>query len=360
MQSTVVVVGGGYGGIAAAKALDDVADVVLVEARDRFVHNVAALRGLVDPQWTDQLFLPYDRLLEHGMVVRDRAVHVDTGGVTLRSGQHLPADYIVLATGSGYPFPAKVDVDDSSTAKGKIHVTREALEQAGSVLLLGAGPVGLELAGEIRAAAPDKHITVVDPADDVLSGGFTAELREELRRQLNELGIELLLGTSLLEQPPSEPGTAKTFTAATSSGHEVTADVWFRCFGVSPTSDYLAGELAGARQAGGQVEVTPALRLPGQRHVFAIGDITAVPEAKMAKYAGEHAEVAAANIRALITGGGELTHYEPSAPGIALPLGPAGGASYAEGMGFFGPAETAEMKGADLFVDRFAELLGLR
>ena len=47
--------GGGYGGIPAAKALDDVADVAdvtLVEPRETFVHNVAALRAAVDPAWT--------------------------------------------------------------------------------------------------------------------------------------------------------------------------------------------------------------------------------------------------------------------------------------------------------------------
>ena len=48
-EPTVVVVGGGYGGVNAAKALDPHADVVLVELKDAFVHNVASLRALVEP-----------------------------------------------------------------------------------------------------------------------------------------------------------------------------------------------------------------------------------------------------------------------------------------------------------------------
>ncbi|WP_151477889.1 FAD-dependent oxidoreductase [Streptomyces albicerus] len=103
VAATVAVVGGGYGGIAAATALDDVADVVLIEPRDAFVHNVAALRGLVDPGWTDRLFFPYDRLLKRGRVLRDRATRVDAAGITLGSGQRITADYIILATGSSYP-----------------------------------------------------------------------------------------------------------------------------------------------------------------------------------------------------------------------------------------------------------------
>ena len=90
-----------------AKSLDDVADVVLVEPKDAFVHNVAALRALADPAWLPRIYLPYDRLLARGRVVRDRAAKVEPGRVTLASGEELDADYIVLATGSAYPFPAK-------------------------------------------------------------------------------------------------------------------------------------------------------------------------------------------------------------------------------------------------------------
>ena len=360
MSATVAVIGGGYGGILAAKMLDDLTDVVLVEPRDRFVHNVAALRGLVDPAWTDRLFFPYDRLLARGRVLHDRAVHVDSTAVTLGSGQRITPDYLVLATGSSYPFPAKVDVDDSETAKARFRATHEALAEARSVLLLGAGPVGLELAGEIRSAWPDKAVTVVDPGDDLLAGaGFPDEFRSELRRQLDALGVDLVLGTSLREEPPSDPGEAKTFTATTTTGEEITADIWFRCFGARPVSGYLGGDLSAARRANGQVEVTPELRLPGHAHVFALGDLTAIPEAKMAKAAGDHAEVVAANIRTLVQGGDELRAYEPAGPGISLPLGPRGGATYAAGMGLLDAETTAQIKGADLRVGPMAEALGL-
>lgn len=359
MSATVAVVGGGYGGIAVAKALDDTADVVLVEPREAFVHNVAALRGLVDPDWTDRLFLPYDRLLTRGRVLRDRAVRVDAAAVTLGSGERIAADYIVLATGSAYPFPAKVDVDDSATAKARIRATREALAHADSVLLLGAGPVGLELAGEIKAAWAGKAVTIVDPIGDIVSGGFTDEFRAELRRQLDALGVELVLGTSLREEPPSDAGETKTFTATTWSGREVTADIWFRCFGVAPVTDYLAGELSTARQANGHLDVTAELRLPGQERVFTVGDVTAIPEAKTAKAAGRHAEVVATNVRTLIRGGGELITYRPDPPGISLPLGPGGGASYTPDRGVLDAGATSRLKGADLKIGTYAELLGL-
>ena len=60
-MARVTIVGGGYGGITVAKALDDVAEVTLVEQKDTFVHHAAALRAAVDREWAEKIFLPYDK-----------------------------------------------------------------------------------------------------------------------------------------------------------------------------------------------------------------------------------------------------------------------------------------------------------
>jgi NADH dehydrogenase FAD-containing subunit len=112
-RPTVVVVGGGYGGAAVAKALDETHDVVLVEPKDALMHNIAALRALVDPTWLPRIFLPYAGLLTNGLVVRNRAVVVEPHRVVTASGDEISADYVVLATGSKYPFPAKTDLVDT-------------------------------------------------------------------------------------------------------------------------------------------------------------------------------------------------------------------------------------------------------
>ena len=301
-RPSVVVIGGGYAGINVAKSLDDVADVVLVEPKDAFVHNVAALRALVDPGWLPRIYLPYGGLLSHGRVVQDRAAKVDAGRVTLASGEELAADYLVLATGSSYPFPAKSDVDRTVDAHEKTLGTHAALAAAARVLLVGAGAVGIELAGEIKAVWPSKQVTLVDVADDVLGGPFRPELKAELRRQLADLGVQVLLGSPLVAGPPTEPGEPRTFTVQTQAGTEVTADIWFRCYGVIPVSDYLAGGLAGARGADGHIEVTRTLQVAGQDRVFALGDVSTA-DRKVAGAAGRQAVVVAGNIRALIEAG---------------------------------------------------------
>src|SRR5471030_2752281 len=97
-RPSVVVIGGGYGGINVAKALDEVADVTLVDPKDAFVHNVAAWRALVEPEWLDRIFLPYARLLHAGRFVRAAAIEVEPGRVVLDDGEVLEPDYLVLAT----------------------------------------------------------------------------------------------------------------------------------------------------------------------------------------------------------------------------------------------------------------------
>ncbi|MFJ6674915.1 NAD(P)/FAD-dependent oxidoreductase [Actinosynnema sp. NPDC091369] len=323
-MSRVVVVGGGYGGAAVAKALDEDVDVVLVEPKDAFVHAAGSLRALVRPDWAHNIFFPYDRLLSRGRVVRDRAASVEPDGVTSASGERIAADYVVPATGSGYPYPAKTDTDSSAEALERLHATHKELADAPRVLVVGAGPVGLELAGEVKAVWPDKRVTVVDPAGQLVPG-FEPALREALHRRLDALDIDLRLGTALTEEPPTGPAQGGTFTVGTTGG-PITADIWFRCHGVRVHGGFLGDALATALTPQGRVGVTEALTVEGHERVYAVGDITDLAEAKMAGYALQHAEVVAKNIIAQVRGERPAATYRPSpVPSILLPLGPDAG-----------------------------------
>ncbi|KND23650.1 NAD(P)/FAD-dependent oxidoreductase [Streptomyces acidiscabies] len=359
MGSTVAIVGGGYGGAALARDLDPDFDVVLIDPKDAFVHAVAALRGLVDADWAERIYFGYDGLFTRGRHVRDRAVEVDASGVTTADGTRIDADYVVLATGSSYPYPAKPDTEDSADSVLRHADTRAELAAASRVLLLGAGPVGLELAGEITEQWPRTEVVVVDPAEDVLGGRYLPELRGALREQLAERGVRLELGSALTAMPPVAPGVREAFSVTTEAGTRIEADLWFRCYGMAPLSDMLRGGLAAARRGDGHVEVDEHLRVAGASTVFAIGDVTAVPEPKRSKAASEHAVVVAANIRALAAGTSPERTYLPGADAVLVPLGSTGGASQVPGPNgpvVLGAAETSGYKGADLLLGRFAQL----
>lgn len=139
----------------------------------------------------------------------------------------------------------------------------------------------------------------------------------------------------------------------------MSADIWFRCYGVTPVSDYLAGAAAGARRPDGFVDVTPYLQVAGQDRIFAVGDVAAADH-KMAGIATRQAQLVAANIRALIGGETELTPYQPSSPAIIVPIGPEGGSGQRPGRDDLVTAEfVAQAKGREMMVERFAELLGV-
>ena len=323
------------------------------------MHNIGALRALVEPTFLPTIFLPYDRLLAHGRVIRDRAVEVSAHRVVLASGEAIAADFVVLATGSTYPFPAKSNAHDAEDAIDNYRAAHDELTHANRVLLVGAGPVGIELAGEIIAKWPDKHVTLLDFSDDVLGDRFRPDLRAELRKQLVDLGVELVLGEGLRDLPPTVASEFATFTVTTNSGREITADIWFQCFGVTPVSDYLDDDLAAARRSDGFVTVGPALEVAGHENVFAIGDVSTA-DAKMAGMAGMQAQLVAENIIKMINGDQDLTAYQPFGPAIVVPIGPDGGSGQLPGQEELASRDmVATVKGRDLMVDRYAEILGL-
>jgi NADH dehydrogenase FAD-containing subunit len=361
MRKKVAIIGGGYAGAKAAASLDADLDVVLIEPKDAFVHSAAALRALVRPDWAENIFFRYDTLMKNGTVVRDRAVGVDPQGVRLASGGRVDADYVVLASGSSYAFPAKMHTDVAEDALAALRQAHKELANAGRVLILGAGPVGLELAGEIATTWPAKRITIVDPAAELLPG-FLPELVADLRGQLDALGVELRLGTGLAAEPPVAPGVAGEFTVTADDGAQLTADIWFRAHGSRIHTEFLDGAVPLNER--GQVKVTEHLTVEGHDTIYALGDITDLAETKMAGMALRHAEVVAANIIAHAKGEEPAATYTALATKvILLPLGPTGGVGQfpnEEGAAFQVPTETVvQMKGAEMMLGHFRELFNL-
>jgi NADH dehydrogenase FAD-containing subunit len=108
----------------------------------------------------------------------------------------------------------------------------------------------------------------------------------------------------------------------------------------------------------GFVTVGPALQVAGHDNVFAIGDVSTA-DAKFAGLAGMQAQLVAENIIKMINGDSDLAAYQPFGPAIVIPIGPEGGSGQLPGQEDLASREmVATVKGRDLMVDRFAEILG--
>jgi NADH dehydrogenase FAD-containing subunit len=324
----VIIIGGGYGGTAVAKELDKFFDVTLIEKRERFFHNSGSLRAAVDARWLRKLFIPYDHLLKKVKIINSRVMEANPKDVVLENGQRLEFDYLILATGSSYPFPAKMASDKVAEAETAVRLVNERVAQANSILLIGAGPVGIELAGEIASLYPGKPVTLIDPGERLLPA-FNPKLGELLFIGLTQLGVKVLFGERLAKTPTTTNATASEQpiiqTYLTEKGAQIEADIHFICFGLQLNTQYLQlGNILDQRK---QVKVNSHLQVSGYENIFAVGDIVNTDEAKLITTADAHAKIVASNIKQLAVNDHNLQEHHPkSAATVVIPLGTTGGA----------------------------------
>jgi len=147
------------------------------------------------------------------------------------------------------------------------------IESSGSVLIIGGGPTGVELAGEIVVDYPDKKVTLIhrgprlvefigDKASKKTLDWLTSKKVDVLLQQSVDLG--------------SLSDTEKVYK--TSGGETVTADCHFVCIGKPLSSSWLHDTiLKESLDNKGRVMVEKDLRVKGYNNIFAIGDITDIP-----------------------------------------------------------------------------------
>jgi NADH dehydrogenase FAD-containing subunit len=351
----VVIVGGGYAGTALARALDAAVEVVLVEPRDRFVHNVAAIRALVEPALLRRIVIPYDRLLKRGHVVHDRAVAVDGSSVKLAGGGHVEGDIIVVATGSNYARPFKPVAESVPSFMAASRANHQALVAAKTVAIIGAGAVGTELAGEIATAFPAKRITLISGMSALLPA-YPSNLGRKLEAQLRATRVTLRLGEPA--RPPKSIDTPFAGQVDFTAGDPVVADLVFPVMGSKPANDILRALPGVTLDAVGRAIVDPWQRPTTTPNLFALGDIAATGDHMSIVAITRQQPWLAKTIKALIDGRSleSLPAYTPwPSPPILIPLGPSKGASVLpftrRGL-VVGSIPTAAIKGRNLFVSR--------
>lgn len=358
----VVIVGGGYAGTQLARALDAVADVALIEPKEAFVHNVAAIRAVVDPAWIDRLILPYDRLLKRGRVVRDRVSAIEAGGVRLEANGALEGDIVVVATGSTYARPFKAAGDGIAAFRAGLHDAHAALKAAKRIAIVGAGAVGVELAGEIAAGMTGKTIELVSRTA-TLFPDYTPGLGRRLQRDLAAMGVHVHLGATAegiggIKAPTTGP-------LVLAGALEIPADLVFPAIGAKPDAGLFAGRDGATFDRLGRVAVDGWLRPAGAKNLFALGDMAASGDFMTIVAITRQAPWLANTLKAVIEGRAleSLPRYAPwPAPPILLPLGSRRGASVLpigrSGLAV-GALVTSALKGKALFEPRYRKEFGL-
>jgi len=323
----VVIVGGGFGGLAAAKALRNTdAQVLVVDRQNHHLFQPLLYQVATSVLSPGQIASPIRSILrkQHnttvilgevtGVDAEQRCVFVDSVD---REGVALGYDYLILATGASHSYfghdefarfaPGLKSLADAVSIRN--HVLR-AFEQAEAeedpkrhrdlltFVLVGAGPTGVEMAGalailvrstlrsEFRRIDPSlARIVLIDVAPRVL-GPFAESLSAAARTRLEQLGVEVRLGhaAELIDADGVVVG-----------GERITSKTVVWTAGVTPSP---AGKwLKAPTDRAGRVRVQQDLSVPSRPEIFVVGDTASLDQdgrplpgvAQVAMQQGRHA-----------------------------------------------------------------------
>lgn len=300
----VVILGGGFGGLAVARGLAHTdARVTLVDRRNHHLFQPllyqVATAGLSAPS----IAAPLRQILRkqsNVTVLLDEALDVDLAQrrVVLAHGE-LDYDALVVATGATHAYfghdewerfaPGLKTLDDAFTIRRRVLLAFERAERESdpirrqawlNFVVVGGGATGVELAGtlaeiarhtlprEFRRADPRRaHVLLVEAGPRLLPA-FAPDLSDKARRQLEKLGVEVRLDTAVtaIDQHGvmlgDQPHAARTV-------------LWGAGVAASP----LGRRLGAPVDRAGRVLVTPQLGLPDHPEVFVVGDLASVTQA---------------------------------------------------------------------------------
>lgn len=319
----IVIVGGGFGGLAAAKALRHAdADIVLIDRRNHHLFQPLLYQVATAALSPSEIAWPIRHLLRKQSNIRvlmATVIGVDTDkqAVLLEDGSAEPYDSLVLATGAQHAYfghdeweafaPGLKTVEDATAIRRKLLLALEAAEREAdpaqrrallTFAIIGAGPTGVEMAGAIvelghssirgqfNTIAPDDlRVVLIEGGERVLPN-FDPELSRYTLEALRRTGIEVELGrmVSSIDADGVRFGDRRV---------EARTIIWAAGVAASPVARWLGIE--GDRA--GRIKVEPDLSVPAYPNIFVIGDVASIMQANgmpvpgvapAAKQAGRH------------------------------------------------------------------------
>ncbi|HEX5589021.1 MAG TPA: NAD(P)/FAD-dependent oxidoreductase [Candidatus Limnocylindrales bacterium] len=308
----VVIVGGGFGGLYAARALgrDPRVDLTLVDRRNfhlfqPLLYQVAT--GALAPGEIAQPLRSILRRSRNTTVLLGEAVGVDPERRELRmaDGGPIAYDTLVVATGARHSYfghdewarfaPGLKSIDDATEIRRRILIAFEAAEREAdperrsawmTFVIVGGGPTGVELAGalgeiandtlrnDFRSIDPrDARILLVEALDRVLPP-YPPDRSASARRQLERLGVTVRTGTRVTD---IADGTVRVAWADGEETIRARTVLWAAGVLASSFGRAVAEALGAETDKAGRILVTPELTVPGHPEVLVVGDAAVQP-----------------------------------------------------------------------------------
>ncbi|KAJ9110487.1 hypothetical protein QFC19_001613 [Naganishia cerealis] len=392
----IVIIGASNAGHSLAKKLvqegkiPETHRILLIDPAQFAYWPIASLRASVVPGWEKKVYreLKQEGIFAEGtkhVLVQAKVEEVGDGRFVLdrefEGTREVTFDSLVFATGASQPFPMRPKQEWSiAEVEDRLRQTQEDIAAAERVVIIGGGPTGIEMAGEIITAHPSKKITLVHRQPRLLDDRFPVKLSNQLEALLKKAGVELVLGDEHIQEPDLVTGKQDvTRTIRTKNGKELegefvsrsrmclradraamTADYVFIAIGNQPNTQLLANADPAALSKDKTINVNEFLQVQSslfpRGNVFAAGDCANSPGWR--SYISVEADIAtlARNIPAQLSGSAMKKHA-PGPRAMVVPVGPAAGAGFAA-MGPLGDTALPQfavpiVKGKDLFVSKF-------
>jgi NADH dehydrogenase len=338
----VVVIGSGFGGLFGTKALRraDVDVTVIAQTSHHLfqplLYQVATgilSEGEIAPSTREVLASQRNARVLLGEVTGiDLASRTVTSQVLGRATV-TPYDSLIVAAGSGQSYfgndrfaefaPGMKSIDDALELRGRIFGAFELAELGASkgedvdalltFVVVGAGPTGVEMAGQITELAHrtlrhdfsaintrQARVVLVDAAGQVLPP-FGARLGAKTKVELEKLGVEVLLGAMVTDV--SERGLVLQYDDGRSEWITAATKVWAAGVQASSLTKTLSEQTGAPLDRAGRIRVNPDLTLPGYPEVFVVGDMIDLDHLPgVAQVAIQGAKYAAAEIKRRLAG----------------------------------------------------------
>lgn len=308
-KKRIIVIGGGFAGAHCARKLESMFDVTLVDTKDYFEFTPSILRTIVEPSHIKKIQVLHKHYLHKARVIRGLATEITKKEVKV-NGDKREFDYLIITAGSSYNAPFKEGNIVAATRAEHLRDKYEELCKAKTVLMIGGGIVGVELAGEIISHYPDKKIIIAHSGPRLIQRNHEKAIRYA-EKFINKK-CEVYCNERVLKQEKDH--------YVTSTGRKIQADLAFLCTGIKPNSDSIKGELRKIIDEKGCIKVNDYLQVEGHSNIFAAGDITDCKEEKLAQTAENHANVVIHNIMCCEKGK-KMMEYKSSPKPMIISLG---------------------------------------
>lgn len=294
----------------------------------------------------------------------------------LESGTTLKFDFLVIGSGSSYAFPCRPSEDAKSPSMMKSHlkILQQDIKNSKSILVVGAGAVGLEFAGEVSWKYPkrDKKIVIVGSSPGLLSD-YDKSLGQSIEKQLLDRGVQIIYNhraklsdVGIVKTGKIEPNTKVALKPVDGSDVvEVEVDFVFLATGNKPNTHFIPPEYLNTSSKRITVNSYFQVCKPGSPSlqplsgIYALGDASDFKESQLYAALEGQAHTVSKNLIAEIESPGtapKVTH-KPFEGTIVIPLGPYGGGSQIYGYTFgLGAVATSLIKGRTLFISLFREM----